>query len=559
MANKVIKMLTESFMGGIFGASSQVPWEGPDTQDSKVGVKTQIATDADGTETYIMGGGSLSAITPNSEANAKEVATKIQTYRNMQYYVEVDEAIENVVNDVISSDPDESPISVNLDRLELSDATKEKIRAAHDKIMRLLDLNESAYEIVRQYYIDGRRGYQIIMDENPSKGIKKLVCLDSCSIRPVKLVEVEQRDGMEFIKTERRAFLYNSAASSQSGVGTWVLNANQNRILELPYDSVAYVDSGLYSNDGKTSVGYLEAAVKPANNLRTVEDATVIYAITRAIDKRAFYLDCGDLPKKSAEEYMVKMMNKFKTKLNYNPGTGEIDQNKAAISMIEDLWLPRRDGQNATEIQNLEAGKNLGEINHVQYMKEKLYAGLKIPKGRIGNDSMINIGGSELAQVTRDEWKFSKHITRIRKRFSGILKQSMKIELISTKVMSEDEWAEYCDMINYDFAGDSYIKEQQEAETMTSRINVMKEAEAYVGKIWSIASVKRKILRMTDEEIKEEEALIAKEKASGAYEDYGTSPLTMKSQEEMPEEFGAPPPEQPGGFGGEEEVKEPEA
>jgi hypothetical protein len=315
----------------------------------------------------------------------------------------------------------------------------------------------------------------------------------------------------------------------------------------------------LYSPDGKTSVGYLEAAVKPANNLRTVEDATVIYAITRAIDKRAFYLDCGDLPKKSAEEYMVKMMNKFKTKLNYNPGTGEIDQNKAAISMIEDLWLPRRDGQNATEIQNLEAGKNLGEINHVQYMKEKLYAGLKIPKGRITNDSMINIGGSELAQVTRDEWKFSKHITRIRKRFSGILKQTLKVELIQTKVMSEDEWLEYADMINYEFAGDSYIKEQQEAETMTSRVNVMKEVEPYVGKLYSIETVQKKILRMTDEEIKAEAKLIEEEKAAGKYEDYGTSPLTMKSEEQMQNEFG-----QPGGFGvGQEEeippTKEPEA
>lgn len=563
MSNKVVRMLTENFLGGIFGASSQVPWTGPDTQNQKLEVKTQIATDADGTETYIIGGGSLSAITPNSEAKAKEVASKIQTYRNMQYYVEVDEAIENVVNDVISSDPDESPIAVNLDRLQASDATKEKIRKAHEKIMRLLDMNESAYEIIRQYYIDGRRGYQIIMDEVPSKGIKKLVCLDSCSIRPVKLVEVEQRDGMEFIKSERRAFLYNSAASSQSGVGTWILNANQNRILELPYDSVAYVDSGLYSNDGRTSVGYLEAAVKPANNLRTVEDATVIYAITRAIDKRAFYLDVGDLPKKSAEEYMVKMMNKFKTKLNYNPGTGEIDQNKAAISMIEDLWLPRRDGVSATEIQNLEAGKNLGEINHVQYMKEKLYSGLKIPKGRITSDAMINIGGSELAQVTREEWKFSKHISRIRKRFSGILKQSLKVELIATKVMSESEWQENCDMINFDFAGDSYIKEQQEAETMISRVNVMKEAEPYVGKVWSVATIKKKILRMTDEEIEEEKKLIEQEKKDGVYEDYGTSPLTMKSMEEMPEEFGAPNVGQSDVFGQEEPqvppTKEPEA
>lgn len=541
MKKTMFSMLTENFLGGIFGASATVPWEGPEAPQEAT-PKFQITTNTDGTEAYVVGGGVLTAVAPNAEANAKATATKILTYRNMQYYTEVDEAIEHVVNDVITSEAGISPISINLDRLDVSDKVKEKIRKAFDRILDLMEINENGYEILRQFYVDGRRGYQIIPKKG-GKGIEKMVCLDSMCIRPVKLIEIENQNNIEYIKSEKHAYLYHSATQTQNGATSWVLSANQNRILELDYESVAYSDSGMFSPDGKTVVGFLEPAVKPANNLRTVEDATVIYAITRAIDKRAFYLDVGDLPKKSAEEYMTAQMNRFKTKLNYNSTTGDIDQNKVNISMVEDLWLPRRDGVSATEISTLEAGRNLGEINHVQYMKEKLYASLKIPKGRLSSDSMINIGGSELAQITRDEWKFSRHVNRIRKRFANLFHQPLKIELIGTKIVTDKEWDEIIEKISFDFEGDSYIKEQQENEILMGRINVLRDIEPYVGKVWSIETIKKKILRMTDEEIEMEDKLIAEEKKAGAYDDIGESPLKLFVPE--PDEFGgAPPPEE---------------
>lgn len=542
----IVKMISESFLGGVFGASSTIPWNG---QTEEVETPDyQLTSDYDGQETYIIGGGALTAVTPNSEANAKTSAQKIQTYRNMQFYTEVDNAIEEVVNDIISSEPGISPISVNLDRLEVSDKIKEKIRDSHEKIMDLLDLNENAYEVIRQFYIDGRRGYQILLHKNPSKGIQKLVCLDSTCLRPVKLVEIDNSKDIQFIKSERSTFLYNSAAASQNGVTSWTFSTNQNRVIEIPSESVAYADSGMFSPTGKIVVGFLEPAVKPANNLRTVEDATVIYSITRAIDKRAFYLDVGDLPKKSAEEYMNRMMNRFKTKLDYNSATGEVDQNRVNISMVEDLWLPRREGVAATEITNLEAGKNMGEVDHVQYMKEKLYDSLKIPRSRLTEGSMINIGGSELAQLTRQEWKFSKYVERIRKRFSKILKQALKTELITTKVVNQTQWDEISQYISFDFNTDSYVKEQQKSELIASRLGLLRDVEPYVGKLYSIYTIKRDFLRMTDDEIEEEEKRIKEEEKGGLYKNFGESPLQLKVEEEQHEQAGfgvKPDPETP--------------
>jgi len=534
---KFTHMLTESFLSGIFGTDARVPWDGPEQSEDKPS-KYQISIDTQGVDTFIVGGGMLTSVSPITDAAAKQSATRISTYRAMQYYPEVMEATEHVVNDAISSDSDQSPITINLDRLEIADSVKDSIREKHDKIMRLMDMDDNGYEVVRQFFIDGKRAYQIILDDDKKKnGIKKLVVLESSAIRPAKLVEIERSgQGIEYVKSEKNTFIYNSTSTSQQGVTNWVVSTNQNRIIEMHPESVAYADSGLYSADGKYGVGFLEPAVKPANNLKTVEDATVIYAITRAIDKRAFYLDVGDLPKKSAEEYMSKMMSKFKTKLNYNTTTGEVDQNKVNISMVEDLWMPRREGQNATEIQNLEAGKNLGEINHVQYMKEKLYTSLLIPKNRMSNDSLVNIGGSELAQVTREEWRFSKFIARFRRRFSSILKQALKVELIQTGVLTEEDWNEFQHQISFDFTSDSYIKEQQENEILRGRIDALRDYEPYVGKLFSISTIQRKVLKMSDEEIEKENELIEEERKAGKYEDYGETPLKMKAQELSPPE-----------------------
>lgn len=543
----IMKSLVESFVGGVFGSNSAVPWAGPETEQENFNGTTQISVPSDGSETYIVGGGMLTCTTPNSEANAKSLANRVLTYRNMQYYPEVDEAIDHVVNDIITNESDESPISVDLDRLELPDTLKDKIREAHDRICSMLDLEDNAYEVMRQFYVDGRRAYQIILHpqekgKKNKKGIKKLVTLDPACIRPVTLVEIERTGDVEYVKNERKSYLYDSTIARQQGTNSYVMSINQHRVLEIPFDSVAYADSGKFTPDGTSVVGFLEPAVKPANNLRTIEDGSVIYAITRAIDKRAFYLDTGDLPKKSAEEYMTKMMNKFKTALNYNPSTGDIDNNKVQISMVQDLWMPRKDGVNATEIQTLEGGNNIGETNHLQYFKDKLYKSLKIPNSRQSSDALVNFGGSELAQVTRDEWKFSRHTSRIKKRFNAILKHCLSIELISTNVTTLEEWEEISDKIGYNYAADSYIAEQQENELLQSRLQLLQTVEPYVGKIWSIETVKKTVLKMTDEEIQRELELIKKEESGGLYKEYGVSPLQMKSLEDNPEMLDQFPP-----------------
>lgn len=535
--NKIIT-ITESFLGGIFGGSAKVPWEGKEFKDNQEHVGTQIATDLSGSESFIVSGGNLHSVSGNNDSEVKKVINRINTYRGMQYYTEVDEALEHIINDVVTSDAGKSPISLDLDRLKekLPENVLEKLVTAHEKICKKLDLEENAYEIFRQFFIDGKRGYQVILNTVPTRGIEKIVALDSRFIRPVKLLEIEQNSsGVEFIKSERRTYLYDSTASNQQGVTSWLVGPNQSRIIELPFESVAYGDSGMFTVDGRSIVGFLEPAVKPANNLKTVEDATVIYAFTRAVDKRAFYLDVGDLPKKSAEEYMVSMMNKFKTKLNYDSATGEVDRNKAAISMVEDLWLPRKDGVSATEIQTLEAGKNLGEINHVEYFKGKLYHSLKIPNSRRSGESTLNFGGSELAQITRDEWKFGKYISRIRKRFNPILKHCLKVECLQTKIMSEKEWEEFEQFISYEYEGDSYIKEQQETEIMMGRVSVLNQIEGFVGKLYSIETVRRDVLKMSDEEAKLEDEKIANEISEGKYKNSGPESVLRYAAESSEE------------------------
>ncbi len=536
-----LTLIAESFMSGIFGQEAKVPWDGPTPEVPNLLDQHQITTETNGQEIYIVGGGMLSSPQTNSEANSKISAARIRTYRQMQYYTEVTEAIENVINDVITSETDEDPITLNLDKLDTPDKIKDRMRESFKKISKLLQLRDHGYDVFRQFYVDGKRAYQIVLNKNKKKGIARLVAMDSASIRPARFLEVERdHTGIEFIKSERRTFIFNDYAGMSQGINTWAMSVNQHKILEMDPESVAYADSGLLSADGRFIVGFLEPAIKPANNLRTVEDGNVIYAITRAIDKRAFFLDVGDLPKKSAEEYMVKTMNRFKTKLNFNSETGEIDRNKTNISMVEDLWLPRREGQTATEISTLEAGKNVGEINHLQYHKEKLYTSLLIPKSRISGDTLVNIGGSDLAQVSREEWRFAKMCARIRKKFSPILKQCLKVELIQTGVMTLAEWESIEDDIVFDFASDSYIKEQQENELFMARMNMLKEAEPYVGKLFSIQTVRRKLLQMSEEQIEDEDKLINEERDAGAYDDYGETPLKMKSQLEVPTEFDEP-------------------
>lgn len=534
--------LLESFLSnGIFGNGATVPWEGKDFKVEKKISGRAIATTNDGVQTFIEGGLNVTPIGGNFFDTAVQ-ATKIRSYRKMQYFPEVNECIGNIVDDIISSESGELPILVDFKRIDenklLNESVKEKIKASHEKIMKLMDLDENASDVFRQFYVDGKRAYQIILSEN-GKGIERLIPLESSSIFRTRMVktELDTKNGIEFITSEREAFLYDGKSYVNSGSAAKVVEINQAKIIELPFESVAYADSGMYTPDGRGVVGFLEPAVKPANNLNTIEDSSVIYSITRAIDKRAFFIDVGDLPTKSAESVLNQAMQKFKTKLNYNQSTGEIDANKNQVSMVEDYYLARRNGQNVADIQNLEGGKNIGETNHIQYFREKIYVALQIPRSRARDEStMVNIGGSDLGEISRSEYKFNRHKQKISKKFSKLLKKCLMIECIETGIMTNAEWEEIESFISYEYVVDNYIIEQQETQTVSARVELMRSIENYVGKVFSIEYVKKNILRMNDDEIKLMNEQIEAEKNEGLYDEYGENPLQPMAKQE-PQEF----------------------
>lgn len=544
MSDKNQVPLVESlFTGGIFGSGATVPWEGEEFKEALKDSGRAIATESDGIETFIEGAVGLSSLSGGSTFNPTTQANRIKAYRRIQYYPEVSECIDNIVNDAISSSVDRLPIELDFKLLEededfnLTKNVKKAMSDAHKKILKLTKISENPTDVFKKFYVDGKMAFQIILPESPKKGdgITRLVPLESSSIFKVKIVKVDKDStGIEYVTSEREAYLYDAKTFKNTNSKTvTVTGINEGKILEMPFESIAYADSGQYTVDGKGIVGFMEPAVKPANNLATVEDATVIYSITRAVDRRAIFVDVGDLPTKSAEEVVKRTMGKFKSKLNYNVATGAVDNNSVNMSMTQDFYLARKDGKNVADIQTLDGGNNIGQINHIQYFKEKLYTALKIPRARAREESAsINIGGSDLAEVSRAEYKFSNHVKGIRRDFSSILKHCLKVELIQNGTMTESEWNEIQDLIIYDFVIDSFIIEQQENETLSTRMELLRTVEPYIGKLFSMKYVKEKVLRMSDDEIQNLEKEIEKEREEGLYDEYGETPLQMETKEE---------------------------
>lgn len=454
------------------------------------------------------------------QAQLVNVKMLVEEYLAMAEQGEIEEAVDIIINDVVTCREDESPVTVNLEQVELSDAVKQAITDEFRTVLQLLDFQETSYEKVKRWYVEGRQAFQVVVDEkNPRNGIQKLIQLDSRCIRPVTIIQKEVRDGIEVIKSTTKKYYYNPNNQRNTMTGASYDNFQANS-QELTYDqdSVVYVDSGLTPLQNGIVPGYLNKAVRPLNNLVTVEDATVIYAITRAPEKRAFYLDVGSLPKKSAEEYMKAMMNKFKTQVIYDRSTGKINTSSSMMGIVEDYWMPRRDGTNASSIETLQGGQQLGEMDHVLYFLEKLYKSLKIPKSRISGDGQINIGGSDMGEITRDEYRFAKFCTRLRRRYSIILKEILRRQLVLRKIVTEEDWNTKLEgFIQFDYTADNYIKEQQENEMLSSRMGTLSVVEPYIGQLFSIEYAQRQILRMSEEDIALEQERIAQEKKDGKY------------------------------------------
>ena len=451
----------------------------------------------------------------------------IKRYREMALHPECDSAIEDIVNEAIVSDTNDSPVQIELSNLNASDGIKTKIRKEFKYILELLDFDRKSHEIYRNWYIDGRLYYHKVVDlKNPHEGIQELRYIDAMKMRYVRQQQVKNKDNFrlanvntdnpmdyEFPKIEEY-FIYNpkmnyptNNPSALGGTGG----------IKMTRDSVTYCTSGLVDRNKGNTLSYLHKAIKSLNQLRMIEDSLVIYRLSRAPERRIFYIDVGNLPKVKAEQYLRDVMMRYRNKLVYDASTGEIRDDKKFMSMLEDFWLPRREGGRGTEITTLPGGQNLGEITDIEYFKKKLYRSLNVPPSRMDGEGGFNLGRS--SEILRDEVKFSKFVSRLRKRFSYMFNDMLKTQLILKNIITPEDWGIMEEHIQYDFLYDNHFAELKEAELLNERLAMVQTAEPYVGKYFSQDYLRRKILRQTDQEIIEEDKLIKKEIEKGLIPD----------------------------------------
>ena len=451
----------------------------------------------------------------------------IKRYREMALHPECDSAIEDVVNEAIVSDTNDTPVEIELSNLNASDGIKKKIRSEFKYILDLLDFNKKAHEIYRNWYIDGRLYYHKIIDfKNPQEGIQELRYIDALKIRYVRQMKKSKKDTrlaniqtdnpMEYEFPEiEEYFVYNPKSTYPANNPSSMTGGNKG--VKIARDAITYCTSGLVDRNKGSTLSYLHKAIKSLNQLRMIEDSLVIYRLSRAPERRIFYIDVGNLPKQKAEQYLRDVMMRYRNKLVYDSATGEMRDDKKHMSMLEDFWLPRREGGRGTEISTLPGGQNLGEITDIKYFQEKLYRSLNVPTSRIGGEGGFNLGRS--SEILRDEVKFSKFVGRLRKRFSAMFNDMLKTQLILKNVITPEDWDKMSEHIQYDFMYDNHFAELKEAELLNERLSMVQQAEPYVGKYFSQDYLRRKVLRQTDQEIIEQDELIEKEIKTGVIPD----------------------------------------
>ena len=453
----------------------------------------------------------------------------IKRYREMALHPEVDGAIEDIVNEAIVSDTNDSPVQIELSNLNASDGLKKKIREEFKYLLELLDFDKKAHEIYRNWYVDGRLYYHKVIDlKNPTDGIQELRYIDALKMRFVRQAGKQKKEDIRYQPNAEKDpkdagfpniqeyFIYNQSTSQIGSIANRGSNQASQGI-KFAKDSITYCTSGLVDRNKNLTLSYLHKAIKGLNQLRMIEDSLVIYRLSRAPERRIFYIDVGNLPKMKAEQYLRDVMMRYRNKLVYDAQTGEIRDDKKFMSMLEDFWLPRREGGRGTEISTLPGGQNLGELSDIKYFQEKLYRSLNVPTSRIGGQEGFNLGRS--SEILRDELKFTKFVGRLRKRFSAMFNDLLKTQLILKNIVSPEDWNVMSEHIQYDFLYDNHFSELKDAELMTERLNIAATAEPYIGKYYSQDYVRRKILRQTDEEIIEQDKLIKQEIAAGIIPD----------------------------------------
>ena len=450
----------------------------------------------------------------------------IKKYREIALHPECDSAIDDIINESISSDLDFAPVNIELSNLEVGDKIKKQVREEFRLILKLLDFDKKCHDIFRRWYIDGRMHYHKMIDfENPQEGIKELRYIDALKIKKVREV-VKKKATIDNVEKgpNGEKFDYGEVLEYYMYFPHGY-KAQQAKGLKIANDAICSVNSGLMDHNRNTVLSFLHKAIKSVNQLRMIEDSLVIYRLSRAPERRIFYIDVGNLPKMKAEQYLREVMNRYRNKLVYDSATGEVRDDRKHMSMLEDFWLPRREGGRGTEITTLPGGQNLGELEDVKYFQKKLYKSLNIPLSRLEQESSFTIGRTN--EITRDELKFAKFVGRLRKKFSELFHDLLKTQLVLKGIMTLDDWEELKENIQYDFIFDNHFTELKDNELLTERLNSVGMIEPYLGKYFSAEYVRKQVLHFTDEEIEEMDIQIEKEKSLGIIQD----PMAMMGDE----------------------------
>ena len=461
-------------------------------------------TDDGGVETIRAGGYYGTYIDIDGTANNE--IEMIRKYRDIAMMADIDTAIDDIVNDSIANLDDEAPIKIGLDDVDLSKNIKKLIQDEFQSLLNMLDFNLRAQDYFRHWYIDGRLFFHKVVDTaNLKKGLVDIRYIDPRKIKKMReiLKEKDSKTGVEFIKDIKEYFIYNERGLVPNKTFTPAasLSSTAGATMRIEKDSICFVPSGLKDMDRNMPLSYLHKAIRPANQLRMMENAAVIYRITRAPERRVFYVDVGNLPKIKAEQYLKGIMNQYRNKVVYDSQTGEIRDDKKFMSMLEDFWLPRREGGRGTQIETLPGGQGLGEMGDIEYFQRKLYQALNVPMSRLEQQTGLNFGRA--AEINRDEWKFTKFISKLRRRFTLLFDDLLKTQLILKGIITEADWEKMKYDIKYTFATDAFYTESKEQQILQSRVEILQGVAPFIGTMYSKEYVQENILKLSDDEIEE--------------------------------------------------------
>lgn len=468
-------------------------------------------------------GGSY-GIAINMEGDAKTEGELVTKYRGMMMQPEIAQAVDEIINEAINIDSHENAVEIVLDDTELPNKVKDRIVEEFEEILRLLDFSNYGYDIFQKFYVDGRLNYHIIIDnENLKEGIQELRYIDPRKLRLIKEMDEKQKDdhsGIPLKRVKKEYYLFSdSGFGSKTMSGNNVHSGQTVKGYRIAKDAIARVTSGLMNETNSLVLSYLHPAIKPLNQLRMLEDATVIYTITRAPERRIFYIDVGQLPKAKAEQYLHDMMTRHKNKLQYDSDSGDITDGRKFMTMTEDFWFPRRGGERSTEVDILAGGnaQALSTDENLTYFQRKLYKSLKVPVSRLEPENMYSFG--RVSEITRDEMKFGKFVRRQRARFSGLFDILLEKQLILKGILDPEEWADVKDSIRYDFMKDNYFEELKQTEILREKVTMLRDIEEQIGKYYSREWVIKNVLFMSDDDMREMQKQMDKEKADGLYGD----------------------------------------